>query len=357
MPRCRPSRTEQSLDRDRRAARGPRHLGQFRARPRQRRRDHDDRPRDGARRDDPREDVAGRRCGRRDHREGQIAPHARQGDRDRPRTAKRRDLLFVRAGRSLHGRGARHRRVEKMVGRPKPDMYSADLSLFVLDAGIRLVEQGAPSCCISRCPITCSTATRPTNPRRSNFTPRSTAARAAGGLGCTVALTADHGMNDKALPDGRPHVIFLQDLLNAHFGAGSVRVICPITDPFVRHHGALGSFVRVIAEDRAARDIGACGPRAARHRCGADPRRGRRAVGIAARPRGRSGRHRRPQHGDRRDRGRARSVGARGPPAALAWRGRRADVPFLCRGLCCPGLLRRLRNRGGCAISISSISP
>src|SRR6202042_1725051 len=32
--------------------------------------------------------------------------------------------------------------VETLVGRPKPDMYSADLSLFVLDAGIRLVEQG-----------------------------------------------------------------------------------------------------------------------------------------------------------------------------------------------------------------------
>ena len=52
-------------------------------------------------------------------------------------------------------------------------------------------------------------------------------------------------MNDKALPDGRPHVLFLEDLLNAQFGAGAVRVICPITDPFVRHHGALGSFVRV----------------------------------------------------------------------------------------------------------------
>ncbi len=64
-------------------------------------------------------------------------------------------------------------------------------------------------------------------------------------LGCTVALTADHGMNDKARSDGRPHVIFLEDVLNAHFGAGAVRVICPITDPFVRHHGALGSFVRV----------------------------------------------------------------------------------------------------------------
>jgi phosphonoacetate hydrolase len=55
-------------------------------------------------------------------------------------------------------------------------------------------------------------------------------------------------MNDKALPDGGPHVIFLEDVLNHEFGAGSVRVICPITDPFVRHHGALGSFVRVYAK-------------------------------------------------------------------------------------------------------------
>jgi phosphonoacetate hydrolase len=40
-------------------------------------------------------------------------------------------------------------------------------------------------------------------------------------------------------------VIYLEDELNSRFGAGSVRVICPIADPFVRHHGALGSFVRV----------------------------------------------------------------------------------------------------------------
>jgi phosphonoacetate hydrolase len=42
-------------------------------------------------------------------------------------------------------------------------------------------------------------------------------------------------------------VIYLEDELNRRFGAGAVRVICPITDPFVRHHGALGSFVRVYA--------------------------------------------------------------------------------------------------------------
>src|SRR5215468_7987730 len=33
--------------------------------------------------------------------------------------------------------------VEAMVGRERPDMYSADLSLFVLDAGIKLLERGA----------------------------------------------------------------------------------------------------------------------------------------------------------------------------------------------------------------------
>ena len=70
-------------------------------------------------------------------------------------------------------------------------------------------------------------------------------------LGAVVGLVADHGMNDKALPSGEPNVIFLEDALNDRFGAGAVRVICPITDPFVRHHGALGSFVRVYAREGA----------------------------------------------------------------------------------------------------------
>ena len=52
-------------------------------------------------------------------------------------------------------------------------------------------------------------------------------------------------MNDMAHPSGEPNVVYLGDLLDAAFGAGATRVICPITDPFVRHHGALGGFVRV----------------------------------------------------------------------------------------------------------------
>jgi phosphonoacetate hydrolase len=64
-------------------------------------------------------------------------------------------------------------------------------------------------------------------------------------LGAVVALTADHGMNDKSNADGSPRVIWLQDVLDARFGKGQSTVICPITDRFVAHHGALGGFVRV----------------------------------------------------------------------------------------------------------------
>jgi phosphonoacetate hydrolase len=139
--------------------------------------------------------------------------------------------------------------VEKMVGRSKPDMYSADLSLFVLDAGIRLVEAGRAELLYLSLSDYVQHGHAPDEPEALDFH-RALDERIAAlmALGCVVGVTADHGMNDKALPDGSPHVIFLEDVLNREFGAGAVRVICPITDPFVRHHGALGSFVRVYAK-------------------------------------------------------------------------------------------------------------
>jgi phosphonoacetate hydrolase len=136
--------------------------------------------------------------------------------------------------------------VEALVGRPKPDMYSADLSLFVLDAGIRLVEQGRANLLYLSLSDYVQHGHAPDEAEALAFHQALDACM--GGLaelGCIVGMTADHGMNDKALADGAPHVLFLEEILNAEFGAGAVRVICPITDPFVRHHGALGSFVRV----------------------------------------------------------------------------------------------------------------
>jgi phosphonoacetate hydrolase len=143
--------------------------------------------------------------------------------------------------------------VEALVGREKPDMYSADLSLFVLDAGIRLVEEDRAELLYLSLSDYVQHGHAPNEPEALAFH-RALDERIARliELGCVVGVTADHGMNDKALSDGSPHVIFLEDVLNREFGAGAVRVICPITDPFVRHHGALGSFVRVYAKTGVA---------------------------------------------------------------------------------------------------------
>jgi phosphonoacetate hydrolase len=67
-------------------------------------------------------------------------------------------------------------------------------------------------------------------------------------LGCTIVLTADHGMNAKFGADGQPDVIYLQDLFDGWLGKDKARVILPITDPYVVHHGALGSFAVVYCE-------------------------------------------------------------------------------------------------------------
>ena len=69
--------------------------------------------------------------------------------------------------------------------------------------------------------------------------------------GATLVITADHGMSAKTDPDGRPRIIFLQQLLDAWLGTGNTRVILPITDPYVAHHGSLGSFACIYLEDRS----------------------------------------------------------------------------------------------------------
>ncbi len=142
--------------------------------------------------------------------------------------------------------------IERMVGRGKPDMYSADLSLFVLDAGIALLERRAAELLYLSLSDYVQHAHAPGDPVADAFHRAiDDRVRRFLELGAVVGLVADHGMNDKALPGGKPHVVFLEDALNERFGAGAVRVICPITDPFVRHHGALGSFVRVYTRNDA----------------------------------------------------------------------------------------------------------
>ena len=138
--------------------------------------------------------------------------------------------------------------VEAMVGRERPDMYSADLSLFVLDAGVALLARRAAELLYLSLSDYVQHAHAPGDPAADAFHRAiDDRVRRFVELGAVVGLVADHGMNDKSRADGAPNVVFLEEELARRFGDKSVRVICPITDPFVRHHGALGSFVRVYA--------------------------------------------------------------------------------------------------------------
>ena len=141
--------------------------------------------------------------------------------------------------------------VLEFVGQPLPDMYSAELSLFVLDAGIKLLEEQNPDLLYLSLTDFIQHAYAPGTEEANNFYIEMD--RRFGifhELGALVALTADHGMGDKSDERGNPNVIWLQDLLDQNLGKGTCRVICPITDAFVGHHGALGGFVRIYLEKK-----------------------------------------------------------------------------------------------------------
>ncbi|WP_413725345.1 phosphonoacetate hydrolase [Sodalis sp. RH16] len=148
--------------------------------------------------------------------------------------------------------------VEALVGRSAPDQYSADLSLFVLDAGITLLETTRPDICYLSLSDYVQHKHAPNDPQALEF--MVAVDQRLGkmlSLGARLGIVADHGMSDMADAGGNPRIVYLSDLLDEAFGAGKCRVICPITDPFVRHHGALGGFIRIhlLAPDIAIHDV------------------------------------------------------------------------------------------------------
>ena len=143
----------------------------------------------------------------------------------------------------------------EFVGRPQPDMYSADLSLFVLDAGIKFLEEKRPVILYLSLTDFIQHTHAPGTPVANQFYSDMDARFGRlRELGAVVALTADHGMGDKANENGEPNVIWLQDVLDKELGEGLTKVICPITDAFVGHHGSLGGFVRVYITGETKRE-------------------------------------------------------------------------------------------------------
>lgn len=139
-----------------------------------------------------------------------------------------------------------------LVGRAAPEPYVPDLSLFVLDAGLRMIAGGMVDVAYLSLSDLIQHAHAPGTSEANAFMAEVDArVGALLAAGAVVGIVADHGMSDMANDDGTAQVAYLADILDAAFGPGRIRVICPITDPFVRHHGALGGFVRIHVTDPA----------------------------------------------------------------------------------------------------------
>ncbi|MCX8953972.1 phosphonoacetate hydrolase [Ruegeria sp. NA] len=140
----------------------------------------------------------------------------------------------------------------KWLGMDVPEVYSAELSEFVFAAGVKLLKEFKPDV------MYLST----TDYIQHKFAPDQKGAldfyamfdRYLGeldALGAAIVVTADHGMKPKHLADGSPSVVYVQDLMDEWLGKDAARVILPITDPYVVHHGALGSFATAYLPDGA----------------------------------------------------------------------------------------------------------
>ena len=131
----------------------------------------------------------------------------------------------------------------KHFGLPVPEVYSAELSEFVFAAGVQLLKEFRPD-------IMYLTTTDYVQHKYAPGVPQANAfyemfdkyLTELDALGAAIVVTADHGMKPKHKQDGSPDVVYVQDILDEWLGKDAARVILPITDPYVVHHGALGSF-------------------------------------------------------------------------------------------------------------------
>ena len=139
--------------------------------------------------------------------------------------------------------------VDRWLGRPQPETYSAELSEFVLAAGVKLMREWKPDVMYLTTTDYIQHKFEPGHPVANAFC--AMCDEYIGMLdsrGAVVVVTADHGMKPKHGSDGGPSVVFVKDFLNQWTGHDSARVVLPITDPYIAHHGSLGSFATIYLE-------------------------------------------------------------------------------------------------------------
>ena len=146
----------------------------------------------------------------------------------------------------------------ELVGRRNPGIYDPALSAYTIDLSLAAARRlGAR---LVYCSLTdyVQHACAPGQPMADAYY-RELDERLGRMLsqGWRIGLVADHGMNAKATVGGEPNVVYLADHL-AEAGVRGARVLLPITDPYVRHHGALGSAAFVYVESAEAAAARAC---------------------------------------------------------------------------------------------------
>jgi phosphonoacetate hydrolase len=141
--------------------------------------------------------------------------------------------------------------VNEWLGMPVPEVYSAELSEFVMAAGVKLMKEYKPDIMYLSTTDYIQHKYEPGHEVANKFYAMfDDYIGQLDDMGAMLVITADHGMKPKSQQDGSPNAVFLQDHLDDIFSKGSTKVILPITDPYVVHHGALGSFATIYVENK-----------------------------------------------------------------------------------------------------------
>jgi phosphonoacetate hydrolase len=136
-----------------------------------------------------------------------------------------------------------------LVGRDNPGIYEPEASVYCIEAGVRLLEYCNPDLVYLSTTDFVQHKWAPGEMEANAFYARLD--RFIGELDAQdiiLGITADHGMNAKTNDDGSPKLQFIETQL-VEAGIAETRVILPITDPYVVHHGALGSYATVYVDD------------------------------------------------------------------------------------------------------------
>ena len=152
--------------------------------------------------------------------------------------------------RAEHGQDA----ASTWLGMAQPEVYSADLSEFVFAAGVKLLREWKPDVMYLTTTDYVQHKYAPDQAEAKSFYAMFDKYLAdLDAMGAAIVVTADHGMKPKHDTHGAPQVIYVQDLLDDWLGKAAARVILPITDPYVVHHGALGAFATAYLPEEADR--------------------------------------------------------------------------------------------------------